>query len=162
MCKLKPLENFVAGSGQWKLCIKACKKFNVDVLNGNEVNPCIANLLTKNMVKLALQSRKFKTISNDIKRDCMEQVGASFTSMDAQGICNQVSLSAKSYVVIYKKMDVGFSKVFTRKRILPLPRPLYVKQACKHLNTKILERIGEPYHITYSHVYYVPSVEASS
>ena len=83
MCKLKPLENLVVGNGQWKLRIKACKKFNVDVLNGDEVNPCIANVLTKNMVKSALQSRKFKTILDDIKRDCMEKVGASFTSLDA-------------------------------------------------------------------------------
>ena len=54
MRRSKPLENLVVGGGQWKLRIKACKKFNVDVLNGNEVNPCIANVLTNNMVKLAL------------------------------------------------------------------------------------------------------------
>ena len=35
-----------------------------------------------------------------------------------------------------------------------------MRQARKRLNTEILERIGEPYHITYSHVYYVPIVEA--
>ena len=57
-------------------------------------------------------------------------------------------------------MDVGFSKVFARKRILSLPKPTYVRQACKNVSTKILEKIGEPYHITYSHVYYVPIVEA--
>ena len=37
-----------------------------------------------------------------------------------------------------------------------MPRPMYVKQACKGLNAKILERMGEPYHITYC----VPIVEA--
>ena len=90
----------------------------------------------------------------------MEKVGASFTSLDAQGMCDHIGLSARSYAMIYKQMDAGFSKVFTRKRIFPLPRPLYVRQACKLLNNKILECIGEPYHITYNHVYYVPIVEA--
>ena len=51
---LKPLETLVVGGGQWKHRIKTCKKFNVDMLNGNEVSPCIANVLTKNMVKSAL------------------------------------------------------------------------------------------------------------
>ena len=157
---LKPMEDLTIGSGQWKRRIKACKKFNVDMLNANEVNTCVAKVLTKNMVKSALQSKKFKTISDEIKRDCVEKVGASFTPMDAQGICDQVGLSEKSYATIYKQMDAGFSKVFTRKRVLPLPRPMYVRQARKRLNTEILERIGEPYHITYSHVYYVPIVEA--
>lgn len=160
MRNLKPLKNLVIGGGQWKRRIKACRKFNVDMLNGDEVNPCIANVLTKNMVKFVLQSKKFKRISDDINRDFMDKVGASFTSLDAQGICDQIGLSAKSYAMIYKQMDASFSKVFTHKRILTLPRPLYVRQAHKLLNTKILERIGEPYHITYSHVYYVPIVKA--
>ena len=113
----------------------------MDMLNGDEVNPCIANVLTKSMVKSALQCI-------DIKRNCMEKFGASFTSLDAQGTCDQIGLSAKSYDLIYKQMDAGVLKVFTRKRILPLPRPLYVRQARKILNTKIIERIGEPHHIT--------------
>lgn len=141
---LKPLKKLVIGGGQWKRRAKACKRFNVDILNGDEVNPCIANVLTKNMIKSALQSEKFKKIFDDIKRDCVEKVGASFTSLDAQGICDQIGLSDKSYVMIYKQMDISFSKVFTRKIILPLPRPLYVRQACKLLNNKILQRIGEP------------------
>ena len=73
------------------------------------MNTCVAKVLTKNMVKLALQYKKFKTISDEIKRDCMEKVGASFTPMDAQGICDQVGLSEKSYATIYKQMDAGFS-----------------------------------------------------
>ena len=108
---LKPLENLTIGSGQWKRRVKACKKFNVDMLNDDELNPCVANVLTKNMVQSALQSRKFKLISDEIKRDCMEKVGASFTTVDAQGICDQVGLSAKSYAIIYKQMDTSFSKV---------------------------------------------------
>ena len=118
------------------------------LINGDKMNPCFANVLTKNMVKSALQSRKFKTISNEKKRDCVEKVGTSFTPVDAQDICNQIGLIASSYATIYKQMDAGFLKVFARKRILPLPRPTYVRQACKRLNKKILERIGEPYHIT--------------
>ena len=132
----------------------------MDILNNNEVNPCITNVLTKNMIKLALQSAKFKTIFYDIKRDCVEKVGASFRSLDAQGICNHIGLSARSYAMIYKQMDVGFSEVFACNRVLTLPKPLYVSQACKLLNTKFLECLDEPYHITYIHVYYVPIVEA--
>ena len=90
----------------------------------------------------------------------VQKVGASFTSLDAQSIYNQIGLSAKYYDMIYKQMNVGFSKVFTRKRILPLPKPLCVRQACKHLNTKVLEQIDKPCHIAYNHVHYVPIIEA--
>ena len=124
---LKPLENLTIGSGQWKRRVKACKKFNVDMLNGDEVNPCVANVLIKVMVKSMHQSRKFKTIFDEIKRDCVEKFGVSFITVDAQGICDQVGLKLKSYAAIYKQMDAGFSKVFTQKWILSLPRPMYVR-----------------------------------
>ena len=44
---LKPLKSLIIGSGQWKRRVKACKKFNVDMLDGDEMNPCVANVLTK-------------------------------------------------------------------------------------------------------------------
>ena len=60
----------------------------MDILNANDVNTWVANVLTKNMVKLVLHSKEFKIIFDEIKRDCLEKVEASFTPMDAQGICD--------------------------------------------------------------------------
>lgn len=57
VCNLKPMEDLTIGSGQWKRRIKACKKFNVDMLNANDVNTCVANVLTKNQIGKTMVQR---------------------------------------------------------------------------------------------------------
>ena len=76
---LKPLENLAIGGGQWKHRIRACKGFSKALGSENIVYPCIAQVLSKEQVRFALHSKKFKSICYDMQIENMEKVCKSFT-----------------------------------------------------------------------------------
>lgn len=94
---LKPLEKLAIGGGQWKRRIRACKGFSKALGSENTVDPCIAQVLSKEQVKVALHSKKFKSICDDMQTENMEKVCESFTATDTQGLCDKIGLSGKSY-----------------------------------------------------------------
>ena len=59
---LKSLEKLAIGGGQWKRRIRACKGFSKALGSENTVDPCIAQAPSKEQVKVALHSKKFKSI----------------------------------------------------------------------------------------------------
>lgn len=154
---LKPLEKLAIGGGQWKRRIRACKGFSKALGSENTVDPCIAQVLSKEQVKVALHSKKFKSICDDMQTENMEKVCESFTATDTQGLCDQIGLSGKSYSEIWRQLDNGFKNVYRRKRVLPLPRPVFVRRARKELNVQLMDHIGQPRHLVHTHVYRVQS-----
>ena len=126
---LKPLENLAIGEGQWKRRIRACMGFSKALGLENTVDPCIAQVLSKEKVRVALYSKKFKSIYDDVQTKNMEKVCESFMAIDTQGLCDKIGLLGKSYLEIWRQLDNGFKNVYRRKRVLPLPWPVFVRCA---------------------------------
>ena len=95
----------------------------------NIVDPCIAQVLSKEKVMVALHSKKFKFICDDMETENMEKVCKSFTTTDTQGLCDKIGLSGKSYSEIWRQLDNGFKNVYQRKQVLPLPWPVLMRRA---------------------------------
>ena len=112
---LKPLEKLTIGGGQWKRCVRACKGFSKALGSEDAVDPCIAHVLSKEQVRVALHSKKFKSLCDDMQTKNMEKVCESFTATDTQGLCDTIGLSGKSYSEIWKQLDNGFKNVYRRK-----------------------------------------------
>lgn len=148
---VKPIHQLTKGGGQYHRRIYAQSATMKNMFPHAE-NDTIAKVLSKDMVKNALDNRKFRDIVDSVTSERLSDVSNLFTATDAQGLCDKVGMSSESYSMLYQQLDVGFKQVFKTKRVVPLPKPFHVKKARKQLNDKVLELIGEPTHLEHTHI----------